>query len=57
MQDRGTKLLLLAIALALWGLLLRPAFTPNAAQAQSTADVQGAGRMILTGELKAGITA
>jgi hypothetical protein len=31
--DRTTKLLLAAIALALWGLLMRPAFTPIPAKA------------------------
>jgi hypothetical protein len=51
MQDRTRKLLLFAIALALWGFLLRPAFSPNPAQAQgSDTGVQGAGRMILTGD-------
>jgi hypothetical protein len=37
MLDRTTKLLLFAVALALWGLLLRPAFAPAPARAQSTA--------------------
>ena len=51
MQDRTTKLLLFAIALALWGFLLRPAFSPNPAQAQSAeTGAQGAGRMILTAD-------
>lgn len=49
MHDRTTKLLLFAIALALWGCLIRPAFAPNPAQAQSTdTSSQIAGRMILT---------
>lgn len=34
MADRTTKFLLLVIALALWGLLLRPTLTPIPAQAQ-----------------------
>jgi hypothetical protein len=34
MADRTTKFLLVAIALALWGLLLRPTITPIPAQAQ-----------------------
>jgi hypothetical protein len=53
MHDRTTKLLLFAIALALWGFLLRPAFTPGPAQAQaqsSDASAQSAGRMILTSD-------
>jgi hypothetical protein len=33
MTDRTTKLLLISIALALWGLLLCPAFTPIPARA------------------------
>jgi len=37
MLDRTTKLLLFAVALALWGLLLRPALNPAPARAQSTA--------------------
>jgi hypothetical protein len=44
--DRTTKLLLAAIALALWGLLLRPAFTPiptRAAEADSD-------HLVVTGE-------
>jgi hypothetical protein len=35
MMDRTTKFLLVAVAVALWGLLLRPAFTPIPAQAQN----------------------
>ena len=51
MLDRTTKLLLFAIALALWGVLLRPAFAPSPAQAQSTeTGAQSAGRMILTAD-------
>ena len=51
MQDRTTKLLLFAIALALWGFLLRPVFAPNPAQAQSSDPAfQGDGRMILAGD-------
>jgi hypothetical protein len=34
MADRTTKFLLVVIALALWGLLLRPAATPIPTQAQ-----------------------
>ena len=34
MADRTTKFLLVVIALALWGLLLKPAATPIIAQAQ-----------------------
>jgi hypothetical protein len=48
MTDRTTKLLLFCIALALWGLLLRPAFTPITASAQGSGDGQlvvvGSGR-------------
>jgi hypothetical protein len=33
MTDRTTKLVLISIALALWGLLLRPALTPIPAKA------------------------
>lgn len=51
MHDRTTKLLLFAIALALWGLLIRPTFAPNPALAQSTdTGIQSAGRMILTAD-------
>jgi hypothetical protein len=38
--DRTTQLLLLCIALALWGLLLRPAFTPVTANAQGSSGGQ-----------------
>jgi hypothetical protein len=44
--DRTTKLLLVAIALALWGLLLRPAFTPVTANAQGS----GGGQLVAVGE-------
>lgn len=37
MADRTTKFLLVAIAVALWGLLLRPALTPIPAAAQNDA--------------------
>ena len=36
MLDRTTKLLLFALVLALWGLLLRPVFTPAPAHAQNS---------------------
>ena len=39
------------MTLAMWGLLLRPALSPGTAQAQNVdGGVQGAGRMILTGD-------
>jgi hypothetical protein len=34
MADRTTKVLLAVVAAGLWGLLLRPAFTPSPVQAQ-----------------------
>ena len=46
--DRTTKILLLAIAVGLWGLLLRPAFSPAPAQAQAAAGAQPAGVPALT---------
>jgi hypothetical protein len=36
MKNRSTQLLLFAIALALWGLLLRPVLAPAPARAQSS---------------------
>jgi hypothetical protein len=47
MVDRNTKLLLLIIAVALFGLLLRPAVTPIPAQAQDGAS-SGSGGMVVT---------
>jgi hypothetical protein len=39
MVDRTTKLLLSLITLALWALLLRPAFTPVPSHAQQPLDI------------------
>jgi hypothetical protein len=36
MADRTTKLLLFCIALALWGLLMRPTFTPMPVKAEGS---------------------
>jgi hypothetical protein len=49
MMDRTTKFLLVAIALALWGLLLRPTVTPTPAQAQD-AGGGSSGGMVVTGQ-------
>ena len=46
MTDRTTKLLLFCIALALWGLLMRPTFTPIPAKAAGT----DAGQLVVVGE-------
>lgn len=39
MQDRTTQVLLALIAIALWGLLLRPSFSPAPAEAQGKASL------------------
>jgi hypothetical protein len=44
--DRTTKLLLAAIALALWGLLMRPTFTPIPIRAAES----GGEHLIVSGE-------
>jgi hypothetical protein len=44
--DRTTKMLLAAVALALWGLLMRPTFTPIPAKA---AGGEG-GQLVVVGE-------
>ncbi len=44
-NHRSTKVLLLLIAVALWGILLRPLFTSTPAQAQATDQAQGTGRV------------
>ena len=46
MMDRTTKLLLAAIALALWGLLMRPALTPIPARAAGP----DTGQLVVVGE-------
>jgi hypothetical protein len=46
MADRTTRFLLFCIALALWGLLLRPAFTPIATKAAGS----DGGQLIVVGE-------
>jgi len=46
MADRTTKLLLFCIALALWGLLMRPAFTPIPAKAEGSSG----GQLVVVGE-------
>lgn len=38
--DRTTKTLMVLIAMALWGLLLRPVFAPTPAQAQGKGKVE-----------------
>jgi hypothetical protein len=43
MSDRTTKFLLTLIAIALWGLLLRPAFTPAPTHAAEAAAPSGFG--------------
>jgi hypothetical protein len=43
MTDRTAKALLVAIAVALWGILLRPLFTPAPVQAQRNGPAGGAG--------------
>lgn len=40
LTDRSTKVLLVLIAVALWGILLRPVFTPAPAQAQAQTTAQ-----------------
>jgi hypothetical protein len=51
MMDRTTKFLLVAIALALWGLLLRPAVTPAPVQAQvPDPGVGSSGGMVVTNQ-------
>lgn len=44
--DRTVKLLLFSIALALWGLLLRPAFTPVPVNAQGSSSSE----LVVVGE-------
>jgi hypothetical protein len=44
--DRTTKLLLFCIALALWGLLMRPAFTPMPVKAEGSSS----GQLVVVGE-------
>lgn len=39
--DRTTKLLLFALTLGVWGLLLRPVFTPETAKAQGLPTIPG----------------
>ena len=46
MTDRTTKFLLVCIALALWGLLMRPAFTPIPAKAAGSDN----GQLVVVGE-------
>ena len=46
MTDRTTKVLLFSIALALWGLLMRPAFTPIPAKAAGSDN----GQLVVVGE-------
>lgn len=44
--DRTVKVLLFSIALALWGLLLRPAFTPTTARAAES----DRGQLVVVGD-------
>jgi hypothetical protein len=44
--DRTTKLLLFCIALALWGLLMRPTFTPMPVKAEGSSS----GQLVVVGE-------
>jgi hypothetical protein len=46
--DRTTKFLLIVIALALWGLLLRPSVTPIPALAQEGGNGGTSGGMVVT---------
>jgi len=46
MTDRTTKLLLVCIALALWGLLMRPTFTPMSVKAEGSSS----GQLAVVGE-------
>jgi hypothetical protein len=49
-KDRTIKLLLFALILGVWGLLLRPSFTPTPAQAQEKGSSPGTNGIVVTGD-------